>query len=92
MNSDARINGPAVHELKIDPVHFDAVREGDKRAEIRDTTDRDFMEGDYILLRGYDRDKKRYTGPTLMVIITHILKNMDYLQARMAMLSIKVVK
>lgn len=50
-----------IHDLKIWPVYFEAVRSGKKRFEVR-KTDRDFKEGDVIVLREYDADRSAYTG------------------------------
>lgn len=60
------------HELKILPEHFQAVWEGDKRAELR-KDDRGYEVGDVLVLREWDGHK--YTGSGLAVRITHILRN-----------------
>lgn len=48
-----------VHELKILPQYYEAVRSRQKTFELR-KNDRDFKEGDLIVLREYDGEK--YTG------------------------------
>ena len=50
-----------IHALKIDPIYFDEVRNGNKRFELRNN-DRDFHVGDYLALNEWDDDV--YTGRT----------------------------
>lgn len=58
-----------VHHLKIAPVYFEAVSEGRKTFEIRDCTDRDFMEGDVVILKEWDQ---HYTGRELSANIGYV--------------------
>lgn len=59
----------AVHELKIWPVYYQAVRNGSKTFELR-KNDRGFQKGDRVVLREFDPDaptglvnvKGAYTG------------------------------
>lgn len=60
----------AVHELKILPEYYNAVRFGDKRFEIR-KNDRDFHTGDILRLKEWDGEK--YTGEELDVVVRWIL-------------------
>ncbi|TBM24384.1 DUF3850 domain-containing protein [Hafnia alvei] len=57
------------HLLKIKPDFFSAVVNGKKTAELR-KNDRDFHEGQVLILREWIRGK--YTGMTVTVRITHI--------------------
>lgn len=59
-----------IHELKILPEYFDAVRFGDKRFEIR-KNDRNFLKGDILRLKEWDGEK--YTGAELEVLVRYIL-------------------
>lgn len=59
-----------MHELKILPEFFKAVRSYDKRFEIR-KNDRNFKVGDSILLREWDGENG-YTGRTYQAEITYI--------------------
>ena len=61
-----------IHELKILPEYFDAVRSGDKRFELR-RNDRDFHKGDILRLKEWDGEK--YTGEELDVLVRYILFN-----------------
>lgn len=58
------------HELKILPVHFNAVVAGKKRAELR-KFDRHYSEGDNLLLREWTGEGG-YTGKMIRVEVTHI--------------------
>lgn len=57
-----------IHDLKIDPLFFNAVANGEKKAEVR-KNDRNFKCGDFLLLREWDG---KYTGNKLVVKVTHI--------------------
>lgn len=61
-----------IHELKILPEYFDAVRSGDKRFELR-RNDRDFHKGDILRLKEWDGEK--YTGEEIDVLVRYILFN-----------------
>lgn len=61
-----------VHELKILPEYYDAVRCGDKRFELR-RNDRDFHKGDILRLKEWDGEK--FTGEELDVLVRYILFN-----------------
>ena len=72
-----------VHELKILPEYYDAVRRGDKRFEIR-KDDRDYQVGDYLLLSECDDEGNLvYTDAgdgwqrhkTMCVKVLYILRN-----------------
>ncbi|MDM3425152.1 DUF3850 domain-containing protein [Citrobacter sp. Cb026] len=58
-----------IHSLKIGPLFFNAVANGEKRAEVR-INDRDFKCGDFLILREWAGE---YTGRKLTVKVTHIL-------------------
>ncbi len=58
-----------IHSLKIGPMFFNAVANGEKKAEMR-KNDRDFKCGDFLLLREWEGE---YSGNKLVVKVTHIL-------------------
>lgn len=62
-----------VHELKIVPEYFRAVKGGKKKFEIR-KNDRNFKVGEYIDLREYSGDKG-YTGNRLCLKIVYIIES-----------------
>ncbi|MDW7673198.1 MAG: DUF3850 domain-containing protein [Bacillota bacterium] len=66
-----------IHELKTWPEYFQPVVEGRKTFEIR-LDDRDFKEGDYLLLKEY-YPKKGYTGREIFVQVAYILADTDFL-------------
>lgn len=59
-----------IHELKILPEYFDAVRCGDKRFEIR-KNDRNFHSGDILRLKEWNGEK--FTGEEIDVLVRWIL-------------------
>ena len=62
-----------VHHLRTLPEYFEAVRDGIKRFEIR-KDDRDFEQGDAIILDEWDG--KKYTGRHIRIEeIRYILRN-----------------
>ena len=63
-----------IHELKILPEYYDAVRCGDKRFEIR-KNDRDFHTGDILRLKEWDGNQ--YTGEELDAVVRYIYHGID---------------
>jgi uncharacterized protein YqfB (UPF0267 family) len=57
------------HILKIAPEYFKAAVSGKKTFEIRSCDDRDFEEGQRILLREYEGN---YTGRTAHIEVTYV--------------------
>lgn len=79
---------PNMHDLKIDPQYFEAVKAGIKRAELR-YNDRNFKAGDYLALHEYDREKGEYTGRIHHARITHVCDVDEWLSGYV-MLSIDI--
>lgn len=79
-----------IHELKIDPEYFAAVRNGEKQFELR-RNDRNFSIGDYLALNEYDRVQKAYTGRTELVEVTYMMNPNDVMtcQGDFALMSIE---
>ena len=63
-----------IHELKILPEYYDAVRCGDKRFELR-KNDRDYHTGDILRLKEWDG--KQYTGEELDSVVRYIYHGID---------------
>ena len=61
-----------VHDLKILPEYFQAVKSGEKTFEIR-FNDRNFQKGDMLHLREWDGNG--YTGESIFVEVTYILND-----------------
>jgi hypothetical protein len=62
------------HELKILSVFFEAVSSGRKLFEVR-RNDRDFQEGDLLILREFDPVTHEYTGATVAKRVGFILNS-----------------
>ena len=61
------------HELKTWPVYFEALWDERKRFEIR-KNDRDYREGDELLLREYDPERGEYSGREIEAKVTYVLQ------------------
>lgn len=64
-----------VHRLKIYSKYFKEVVSGNKTFEVRNN-DRDFQEGDKVILREYDGNN--YTGKSIEKNIGYILRDEKY--------------
>ena len=64
---------PELHDLKIWPEYFNAVKSGDKKFEIR-KNDRSFKVGDTLNLKEFDPEKKDYTDREVRRKISFILE------------------
>ena len=64
-----------VHDLKILPEYFQAVKSGEKTFEVR-YNDRNFQKGDMLHLREWDGNG--YTGESIFVEVTYILNDHSY--------------
>jgi hypothetical protein len=63
-----------VHALKCWPDFFEAILDDRKTFDIR-KDDRDFQEGDYLILREYCPGSDIYSGRALVRRITYVLRN-----------------
>ena len=63
----------AAIKKKIWKEYFELVASGKKKVELR-LADFDVKEGDTLILEEWDKDKKEYTGRSLEVAATYILK------------------
>jgi hypothetical protein len=64
--------GPVEHRVKSWPHLFTATLSGEKKHELRRTSDRDYRLGDFLLLQEFDPATQRYSGRELRVKITYI--------------------
>lgn len=62
------------HELKTWPEYFEAIVDGTKRFEFRDSFDRDFNVGDTLRLQEWNPATKLYSGRYVSVRVLYILK------------------
>ncbi len=67
-----------IHELKIWPRGFHAVKTGNSTAQFRKNDDRNFQVGDCLVLKEWDPGLTRYTGREVEVYITHITPAPDF--------------
>ena len=72
-----------IHEKKINSQWFELRIKGLKDWEIR-INDCDYQEGDYMILSEYD---EYYTGRDMIVMITHVAKNVPHLPDDVVVLS-----
>jgi len=78
-----------VHTLKTWIEYFEEVLMGHKTFEIR-KNDRDFKVGDMLILREWDKLKETFTGRSIAVNVTYILKGGSFgLEDGFVIMSIK---
>lgn len=70
---------PPIHELKTEPVSFEALRKGRKLFELR-KDDRGYEVNDLLVLREWDG---QYTGRMVTAKVTHIIRAGDVLHGEM---------
>jgi uncharacterized protein YqfB (UPF0267 family) len=63
------------HNVKSWTYLFDEIKAGNKTADMRNKTERDYKVGDTMTLHRYDQATGKYTGETLNVRIRHIISN-----------------
>lgn len=59
------------HELKIWPTPFAQVLAGKKVHEVR-VFDRDYCEGDHVILREYNPQSESYTGRSVRALVGYV--------------------
>jgi len=77
-----------IHDLKIAPEYLTKIFQGNKNWELR-KNDRDFKEGDWICVRGYESGK--YLSELKFGIIKFILEDYKGLEDGYCILSVKWV-
>jgi len=65
------------HVLKTDPKPFEALIDGLKTFEVR-ADDRGYAVGDRLILVEFDRDSLTYSGRSLTVKVTYLLRGGQY--------------
>ncbi len=63
-------------EKKIWPVFFERILSGKKTFELR-LDDREYNEGDVLVLKEWDNEKSTYTGRVIKKEITYVLHTKD---------------
>lgn len=82
-----------VHELKTWPIYFNQIKSGNKTFEVR-KNDRDFMEGDRLILKEWDNNSKGYVYSNPIICdVTSIIYSFDHfgLKNKYCIMSIKIL-
>ncbi len=81
-----------IHEKKIAPKFFDAIRDGTKKMEFRQEDDCVYLLGDIINLREWNGES--YSGREIDVRVIHIVRHDDFqaVPKGWAILSIALIK
>ena len=80
----------SIHRLKTWPEHYRAVRDTRKTYELR-RDDRDFDDGDILELAEWVPETREFTGRSLLVEITHMLRDFDGLAPGYVLLSVELI-
>lgn len=81
------------HEIKVDPVYFQQVLDGEKTFMIR-RMDRDYQVGDFCKKREFDRETGTYSGRFAQVKIKSMVTAEEYpdgLKPEMGVMSIQLM-
>ena len=78
------------HELKTVNPYFEAVWNGLKTFEVR-KCDRPFAVGDSLYLQEYDSVKKAYSGRSIWVVVSYILKDKPFVPDGYVIMGIKII-
>jgi uncharacterized protein YqfB (UPF0267 family) len=63
------------HVVKSWTYLFDSIVAGNKTADMRDKTEREYKIGDTMTLQRYDQATGEYTGEEIDAMITHVISN-----------------
>lgn len=65
------------HKLKCEIEYYQKVVSGDKNFELR-LNDRDFKQGDQLILEEWDKQNQKYTGLSTSRIVLYMLENAEH--------------
>lgn len=68
------------HVLKLWTDQFDAMKRGDKLADVRRCDDRHFLRGDEVIYRDFTAGAAKYSGRALLARIKHLTMSAGLLQ------------
>lgn len=78
------------HELKTWPKQFHAILDGHKKYEIR-VNDRNYTEGDELMLQEWDPKIQQYTGRFLLANVTYMTRGGEWgLSENMCVMSLAI--
>jgi len=80
-----------VHVLKTVQPYFNEVWWENKTFEVR-KNDRDFKEGDVLILEEYKVEEQKFTGRKIQVYVSYILKNFPAVDKDYVVLGIKIME
>lgn len=79
------------HLLKTWPSFFWSIRDGKKTFEIR-KNDRDFKDGDRLFLQEFDPADEKYTGRSIVVNVTYLMRGQEFgIMPGFVLMGIKVI-
>lgn len=78
-----------IHHLKTESVYFEPVADLRKLFEIR-RNDRNFREGDILVLEEWNAEKKAYTGRVILGKVEYLLCDFEGLAEGYVAMSIKI--
>jgi ribosomal protein S17 len=81
-----------VHDKKVWPKYYEAIRDGSKTFELRKEDDCRYDIGDLLILREWTPITKTYTGYITVAVITYVLRGVEHLAPGYAALGIKVLQ
>ena len=79
-----------VHRLKTHSNEFAALKRGEKTAEFR-KNDRDFREGDVLILEEWDPESRGFTGVVLSGDVTHLVEGAFGIPEGYCVMSVNII-
>lgn len=79
-----------IHELKTVNPYFDAVWNGLKTFEVR-RNDRNFAVGDSLYLQEYNAVRNEYSGRSIWVVVSYILRDKPFVPDGYVIMGIKTI-
>lgn len=78
------------HKKKTWPEYFQAIWDGDKTFEVRDTSDWDVEAGHKLILKEWNPETEEYSGRAIYCLVTYILRGGQFgLEPGTSVLAIK---
>ena len=76
-NEYSKVFTPLVHELKCWKEHFEPIKKGLKKMELR-PNDRNYQTGHILILKEWDPAAETYSGDQIIVQVTHVFSKKDH--------------
>ncbi len=68
-----------IWELKVWPQYFQAIKDGDKRFDVRKGNDRDYQVNDELVLREWNPAESKYTGRQRVEVVSYVMHGAPFL-------------